>query len=79
MNTDTAVPPSPYEWLDTDQAAAYVGLSARQIRRARESRRLAFVKLGGQRVFHSREMLDDFVRRSTVTAIASAAEDERGE
>jgi excisionase family DNA binding protein len=70
---------SPYEWLDTDAAAAYLGLSMRQIRRARESRRLAFVKLGGQRVFHSREMLDDFVRRSTVTAIASAVEDERGE
>ena len=67
---------SPYEWLDTDQAAAYLGLSTRQIRRARESRRLAFVKLGGQRVFHSREMLDDFVRRATVAALAEA---ERGE
>lgn len=65
---------SPYEWLDTDQAAVYLGLSARQIRRARESHRLAFTKLGGQRVLHSREMLDEFVRRSTIPATNPGAE-----
>ncbi len=74
MNANPALPPSPYEWLDTEQAAAYLGLSARQIRRARESHRLAFTKLGGQRVLHSREMLDDFVRRSTVPAANPGAE-----
>ncbi len=65
---------SHYEWLDTEQAAVYLGLSARQVRRARESKRLAFSKPGGQRVLHTPEMLDDFVRRSTVPAANPGAE-----
>ncbi len=62
------LPAQAHTFYTTEQAAAYLGVSARMIRRARERGDLATTRLGGTRVFHTPEQLDDWVARCTQPA-----------
>ncbi|MBT7691583.1 MAG: helix-turn-helix domain-containing protein [Gemmatimonadales bacterium] len=53
--------------LDTAQAATYLNTSVRHIRRLRNERRLAFVKLGGK-LRYQRIDLDEFIRSNSYSA-----------
>lgn len=64
-------PPMPapsHTFFTTEQAAAYLGVSARMVRRARERGDLATTRLGGTRVFHTPAQLDEWVERCTTPA-----------
>jgi excisionase family DNA binding protein len=58
----------PLVWLDIEQAAAYLGLTVRQVRRAQGSGRLSYTKLGGLYVKFNYEQLDAYIADCTVTA-----------
>ncbi len=53
----------PKHWLDTAAAAEYVGMTERQIRRARTSGHLGCTRLGGNRALHSIEQLEAYIER----------------
>lgn len=69
--TYSALPPLPeqaFTFYTNDQAAALLGVSPRMIRRARESGALATTRLGGSRVFHTRQALLDWIDSCTTPA-----------
>lgn len=61
--------PEKYVWYDTKQAAAYLGMTERQVRRARESGRIETTRLGGQKALHSQAALDAYVESCTTPAM----------
>ena len=56
-----------YEWLRIPAASAYLGVSARQLRRWVQARHIGYTKMGRDLVF-SRAQLDEFVASSAVQA-----------
>lgn len=53
-----------HQWMDWPTAAAYLGITQRQLRRAVEGRKIAFTRMGRDIRF-TREQLDAFVEAAT--------------
>ena len=58
--------PTPHRWFDYTSAAAYLGLSERQLRRATAAGKIGFTRLGGLRVQFSQAQLDEYIVACTV-------------
>lgn len=56
-----------HEWFGYREAAQYVGLTERQLRRAVSAGKVSYTR-PGLAVLFSREQLDDFIERSTIPA-----------
>jgi excisionase family DNA binding protein len=56
----------PRRWYDYENAADYLGLSVRQVRRATAAGAIGFTRLGGLRVYFSQAQLDQYVADCTV-------------
>ncbi|MDH6237897.1 helix-turn-helix domain-containing protein [Cryobacterium sp. CG_9.6] len=64
--------PRARRWLDTAEAAQYLGLSERQVVRARQSGRLGYTRLGGLHARYTQEQLDTYIEACTVTPRSDA-------
>lgn len=58
-------------WYDTAQAAAYLGLTPRQVARARQAGKLGCTRMGNA-VRHTQEQLDAYIAACTVAPSADA-------
>lgn len=58
-----------YEWLTYEEAAKYLGVTERQLRRWTQSGRVESVRMGSRALF-STDALDAFVAASTVGGAA---------
>lgn len=52
--------------FDYESAAEFLGMSVRQVKRARESGALGCIKLGGLRVRFSEQQLNDYIAACTI-------------
>lgn len=57
-------------WFNYEEAASYLGLSVRQVKRARESGKLGCTKLGGLHVRFSQEQLDAYIEACTIAPVS---------
>ncbi|SDK71700.1 DNA binding domain-containing protein, excisionase family [Cryobacterium psychrotolerans] len=64
--------PTPVRWFNTAEAAAYLGMSERQVIRARQSRKLGCTRLGGNLARHTQEQLDAYIDACTVAPTTDA-------
>ena len=64
--------PSARRWFDTAEAAQYLGLSERQVIRARQTGKLGYTRLGGLHARHSQEQLDAYIVACTVAPTTDA-------
>lgn len=62
------LPTAAHIFFNTEQAAAYLGITARMVRRAREKGDLATTRLGGSRAWHTPEQLEAWVASCTTPA-----------
>jgi excisionase family DNA binding protein len=53
-----------WRWMDWSQAAAYLGLTERQLRRAVEGRKISFSRVSREIRF-TQDQLDEYVERRT--------------
>lgn len=63
MNTTA---PSAPRWFDTEQAAEYLGITARKVARLRQSGKLGYIRLSHSSVRHSQAQLDAYIESVTV-------------
>jgi excisionase family DNA binding protein len=64
MSTDRSI-----EWIGGyDEAAIYMHSTPRQVRRWRSEGKISCVRMGG-RVQFTKQQLDEFIERSTITAV----------
>lgn len=61
-------PPIP-ERFKSPAAAAYLGITERQLKRLREKRLISCAYIGGQQPSYTREQLDAYVASVTVEAV----------
>ncbi|MFJ8893560.1 excisionase family DNA-binding protein [Leifsonia sp. NPDC102414] len=63
---------TPRKWFTYEEAAAYLGMSVRQVERAKSSGKLGATKLGGLHVRFSQAQLDAYVEACTIAPAANA-------
>lgn len=66
------LPAQAHTFYTTEQAAAYLGITPRMVRRAREKGHLATTRLGGNRAFHTPAQLDAWVASCETPAEANS-------
>lgn len=66
MKTPKKKQPTTRRWYDFAEAAVYLGMSERQLRRLTPSGQIGFTRLGGLRVSFSQEQLDEYIAACTV-------------
>ncbi len=64
---------TPRKWFTYEGAAAYLGLSVRQVERAKASGKLGATKLGGLHVRFSQAQLDAYIEACTIAPTANAS------
>lgn len=64
--------PTSRRWFNTEEAAEYLGMTVRQVVRARQTCKLGYTRLGGNLARHTQAQLDAYVEACTVAPTTDA-------